>query len=248
MRAEAPGPESFFAEILKSVKDAASARAYLREHEMEEPQIIGLLRLALPVAFLEAVAAVEPWSDRPRVIGGVCLNPKTPRPLAQRLLPILYWRDLADVAASTRLEGGVRTRAEAILRDRLPDLRRGEKIALGRIATPLVLRLLLQDPDPMILEAALQNPRLTESELVALVRTKDAPRPLLEAVSAKGRWQASYAVKLALVLQPRTPAPVSLAQLTSLVVHDLQQIAENPDLPPLVQAAAGRVAAEPRRR
>ncbi len=210
--------------------------------------MIGLLRLAVPVALLEAVAATSPWSDRPRVLGGVCLNPRAPRTLAQRLLPALYWRDLADVAASPRIEGGVRVRGEALLKERLPDLRLGEKIALGRIATPPVLRMLLLEADPKILEATLRNPRLTESDLVGLVRTKEAPRPLLEAVAAASRWQASYAVRLALVLQPRTPAAVSLAQLTSLVEHDLRRVAENPTLPPLIQAAAGRVAAEARQR
>lgn len=210
--------------------------------------MIGLLRLAVPVALLEAVATTSPWSDRPRVLGGVCLNPRAPRTLSQRLLPALYWRDLADVAASPRIEGGVRVRGEALLKERLPDLRLGEKIALGRIATPPVLRMLLLEADPKILEATLQNPRLTESDLVGLVRTKEAPRPLLEAVAVASRWQASYAVRLALVLQPRTPAAVSLAQLTSLVEHDLRQVAENPTLPPLIQAAAGRVAAEARQR
>jgi len=243
-----PRIPDLFAALLASAKDAASARAFLREQPLDEPQMIGLLRLAVPVTLLEALASTAPWSERPRVLGGVCLNPRTPRALAQRLLPALYWRDLADVAASHRIEGGVKVRAEALLKERLPDLRLGEKIALGRIATPAVLRLLLLESDAKILEAALQNPRLTESDLVALVRTKDAPRPLLEAVAAASRWQASYAVRLALVLQPRTPAAVSLAQLTSLVEHDLRQIAENPTLPPLVQAAAGRVAAEPRQR
>jgi hypothetical protein len=106
---------------------------------------------------------------------------------------------------------------------------------------------LLRDPDPRILEPCLQNPRLTERDLAGLVQAPDAPRSLLEAVAADTRWQASYAVRLALVLQPRCPPAIALAQLTSLVAHDLRQVAENPSLPPLIQAAAARVAADTRR-
>ena len=59
---------------------------------------------------LEAVASVSPWSERPRLLALVVLNPKAPRPLAQRLVSSLYWHDLAEVAA-TRAGAGGRARA-----------------------------------------------------------------------------------------------------------------------------------------
>lgn len=248
MHDDAETSEALLAELVRAASDAAGARAFLGGRALAETEMIALLRLAVPVAFLEALAATSPWSERPRVLGAVCLNPKTPRALAQRLLPSLYWRDLADAATSPRLEGGVRTRAEALLKERLPDLRLGEKIALARLATPGVMRALLLEPEPRILEAALQNPRLTETDLVGLVQSGAASHPLLEAVAASPRWRASYAVRLALVLQPRTPAALALAQLTSLLDHDLRKIAAHPGLRPVVRAAAGRVAAEGRRR
>lgn len=248
MKDDAEATEALFGELLRGARDAPGARAFLREREIDESRMLALLRLAVPVPLLEALASTKPWSERPRVLGGVCLNRRTPRSLAQRLLPALYWRDLADVAVNPRVEGGVRVRAEALLKERLPDLRLGEKITLGRLATPPVLRALLLEPDPRILETALQNPRLTETDLAGMVRAPDAPRPLMEAVAATPRWKASYALRLALVLQPRCPPALALAQLTSLVDHDLRQLADNRSLPPLIQAAAARVAAGPRRR
>jgi hypothetical protein len=237
-----------FGEVLRAVRGLASARDFLRERgEIGEVEMIGLLRLAVPVALLEALAQLAPWSERPRVLGAVCLNGRAPRALCLRLLPALYWRDLADVATSPRVEGGVRARAEALLKERLPDLRLGERITLGRFATPAVLRALLADSDARVLGSALQNPRLAESDLAGLLQRPDAPRPLAEAVAASARWQSSYAVRLALVLQPRTPVAIALAQLSSLQGHDLRQIAANPSLAPLVQAAAARVAAGPGR-
>ena len=248
MRGDAETSEALLAALHQTGQEAAGARAFLRDTALDDSQMIALLRLAVPVAFLEVLAATPPWSERPRVLGGVCLNPKSPRALAQRLLPGLYWRDLADLATSPRVEGGVRARAEALLKERLAELRLGEKITLARLATPAVLRLVLLEPDPKILDAALQNPRLTESDLGGLVQSGTAPRALLEAVAASPRWKASYAVRLALVLQPRTPAGIALGQLTSLLDLDLRRIATHPGLSPLIRAAAGRVAAEGRRR
>ena len=248
MRGDTDSSEQLLAELLSVGQHAAGARAFVTERGLSEADMLALLRLAVPVAFLEALASTSPWSERPRVLGGICLNPKAPRALAQRLLPGLYWRDLAVAVASPRVDGGVRARAEALLKERLPELRLGEKITLARLATAGVLRPLLQEPDPRILEAALQNPRLSESALSGMVQSGEASRPLLEAVAAAPRWRASYAVRLALVLQPRTPMGIALAQLTSLEGHDLRQIAAHPGLRPIVQAAAGRVAAEGRRR
>jgi hypothetical protein len=244
-RPEPPaGADALLALVLRLSSNASALREWLGGGDFEESELIGVLRRAVPVAFLELVARTPPWSERPRVLGGVVLNPKTPRPLAQRLLPNLYWHDLAEAAASPRLEGGIRTRAEGLLKDQFDDLRTGEKIALGRLATPPLLRLLLLEADPKVLAAALDNPRLRESDLSALLQGGDGTRPLAEAVAASNRWMKSYAVRVALVLQPKTPLALALSQLTSLVPRDLRRIAATEALTPLLQAAAARVAKE----
>jgi hypothetical protein len=245
---EAGGIEALRAALGRACGDALGASEFLASAGLDEPKLIALLRFPVPRPFVEALAATPPWSERPRVLGLLCLNPATPRTLAQRLLPALYWRDLAEVARSPRVEGGVRARAEAFLNERLPDLRLGDKIALGPLATGPVLRLLLLERDRKIIEAALFNPRLTESELCALVQSGEAHPLFLECVAGAPRWRGSYATRLALVLQPRTPRAIALGQLSSLVDRDLRRIANHPGLPPLIRAAAGRVAAEGRRR
>jgi hypothetical protein len=65
---------------------------------------------------------------------------------------------------------------------------------------------------------------------------------LLEQVARSPRWSERYAVRLGLVLQPRTPLALALAQVSSLVRRDLLRVAETPGLRPILQAAALRVA------
>ena len=48
-------------------------------------------------------------------------------------------------------------------------------------------------------------------------------------------------MKLAIVLQPRTPLPLVLERITSLVPRDLRRLALDPLLRPLIQAAAREV-------
>jgi hypothetical protein len=239
-----PDLDALFAELLRAGEDDARLRAALAGNSLDEPSMITLLRRAVPIRFLDLVAATRPYSDEARVLAAVVLNPRAPRHLGLRLVPSLFWRDLAEVAVCPRVPGSVRVRAEAVLLERLPELRVGEKVTLGKIATPAVLAGLLAEPDAKVARACLQNPRLREDDLLTAVRRDAAPRALLEAASESWRWRESYAVRLALVLQPRTPLGVALAQISSLLPADLRRVADSPELAPLVQIAADRLAGQ----
>ena len=207
--------------------------------------LAALLRRAVPVAFLEEVASVRPWSERPRVLARVVLNPRAPRSLSLRLITALYWRDLADVAATLRVPAAVRSRAESLLTDGLRDMRLGDRITLARLATPALLPALLAATEPSVTESALLNPRLREDDIVTALRREDVTLALVEAAVGSPRWASSYAVRLALVLQPRTPLPLALQQVSSLVPRDLRRVAEEARLRPLLRAAALAVLERP---
>jgi hypothetical protein len=232
--------DALFAEVLATGENPARARTLLARCT-DETLLSAVLQRAVPVAFLEAVAGVSPWSERPRLLARIVLNPRAPRALAQRLVGALYWRDLAEVAATPRLAAAVRARAESQLRDGLPDMRLGDRVTLARLATPPLVPLLLADSEPQVTEAALVNPRLREDDLVTALRREDVRAALVEAVAASQRWKASYAVQLALVLQPLTPLPLALPRISSLVPRDLRRVAEDAALRPLVRAAAREV-------
>jgi hypothetical protein len=232
--------DALFAEALRAGERRALAREVLAG-PLEEPVLVAVLRRAVPSAFLEELAATRPWSERGRVLAAVVMSPRAPRPLCLRLVGALSWRELADVAATMRLPAAVRFRAESLLRDSLGDMRLGDRIALARVATASVLSSLLVDGDLRIVEAALLNPRLREEDLVRAVRRDDVPRALVEGAAGSPRWRDSYAVRLALVLQPRTPLALALLQISSLVPRDLQRVAAETALRPLVRAAASGV-------
>lgn len=232
--------DALFAEALGAGERRAAAREVLAR-PIEEQVLVSVLRRAVPAAFLEELAAARPWSERPRVLAAAVMSPRAPRTLCLRLVGALSWRELADVAATMRLAAAVRARAESLLRDALGEMRLGDRITLARLATPSVLVLLLGDADPRVAEAALVNPRLREEDLVRALRRVDVSRPLVEGAAASPRWRAAYAVRLALVLQPRTPLPLALLQISSLVPGDLRRVAGEAGLRPLLRAAAAGV-------
>jgi hypothetical protein len=234
--------DALFAEALAAGESRPRAREVLAR-ALDEQVLASALRRAVPAAFLEEVAARRPWSERPRVLARVVLSPRAPHALALRLVSGLYWRDLAEVAATARVPAAVRARAESLLRDGLGDMRLGDRVTLARLATPALLGALLADSERQVAESILLNPRLREEDLVAALRREDVRVVLIEATVSSSRWTTNYAVRLALVLQPRTPLPFALQQISSLVPRDLRRVAEEAALRPLVRAAALEVLA-----
>jgi hypothetical protein len=234
--------ETLYAELLEAGEGSAALRELLRRRPPDESLLLAVLRRAVPVKLLEGLAAWPPWSETPRVLGAVAQNPRSPGALVLRLLPSLFWRDLAEVARAARLVAAVRLRAESLLVERLPELRLGDRITLARLATPPVLRALLLDAEARVARAALLNPRLREGDLVELLQKDTAPLPLIREAADSRRWNDCYGVRLTLALQARTPLGVALAQLTSLLPRDLVRVSETPGLLPLVQLSALRVA------
>jgi hypothetical protein len=234
--------DALFAEFLKAGQSLPAIRETLDRAAPDETVLVALLRRAVPVTLLEHLAAASPWAGQPLVLGAIVRNPRVPRALGLKLLPSLYWHDLAEVAANPWTQGALRIRAEMLLNERLGEMRLGDKIALGRVATPPVLGALLQEKDPKVLEAAVQNPRLRQEDLLRHIRSETASLALFEVVAGSPRWRDQYGVRLAFVLQPRTPLPLALAQVSALVRSDLLRVAEDPGLRPLLQAAALRVA------
>jgi hypothetical protein len=232
-----------FADLLRAGTGPAAMKEVLERCGEDHVLLVALLRRAVPLPFLEIVASTPPWSDDHRLLAAVVLSPRATRPLGLRLVGSLQWRDLADVAASPRVAVGVKIRAEAMLKEQLLELRLGEKITLAKMATPPVLMLLLADPDVKVVEAGLINARLREEDLLILVRAEMPSRPLLEGIVASSRWADRYAIRLAIALQPRAPVALALGQLSALTTKDLARVAEAPDLTPIVQLAAARVAA-----
>lgn len=239
-----PDVDGFFADLLRAGDNTPRIREVLEARAPDEALLVAVLRRTVPIRFLEHVGTVPPWSDHPLVLGGVVRNPRCPRVLGLKLLPYLFWRDLAEVAARPWIQGAVRSRAEGLLKEMVPELRLGERVTLGRIATPPVLPLLLADTDKRVVAASLENPRLREGDLVVQMRANETSVLLLETVGGSSRWAERYAVRLGLVLQPRTPLSLALAQISSLVKGDLVRVAETSGLRPLLQLVAQRLADE----
>jgi hypothetical protein len=242
--AAAGGDDALYSELLRVGESIPRIREVLGRMAPDHTMLRSVLRRPVPVRLLEYVAATPPWADDPRIQAALALNPRTPRVLGQRLVAGLHWYDQAAAAASMRLDASLRHRAEVELQQRLPELRLGDRIALARMATRPLLALLVRETDPRVVGGCLTNPRLHEADLVRAVQDARASLGLIEAAAASSRWTSSYALRLALVLQPRTPLTLALQRLPALLEKDRARVAQAPGLAPALTGLALRVAAK----
>src|SRR6266852_9157695 len=114
-------------------------------------------------------------------------HPRTPRHVSIPMLRHLFSFDLMQVALTPAVPADIKMAAEESLLNRLERLPQGERLSLANRASGRVAAELLLDPEPRVIDAALENSRLTESAIIkALMR--DAPTALVAAVCQDSKW------------------------------------------------------------
>jgi hypothetical protein len=171
----------------------------------------------------------------------LALHPATPRPDALRFLEDLLWRDLAAVAREVRAPAPVRQAANRRLLEVLRRLSRGEKAALARLTDRDLFQPLLEENEPMILEALLQNARLTADDLVRWLTVGRATAAALEKLAGTVRWSHRPAVREALIRHRLTPRAAALALLLSATRSEWLRMAKDETVHPLLSACARRL-------
>jgi hypothetical protein len=114
----------------------------------------------------------------------------------------------------------------------------GERKALARGGRRELLVALLGDPDAQVIRALLENPRLTEKDVVSVAARRPLRADVSRAIFAS-RWLARYHVKRALVMNPWTPIELAVRLLPSLVASDRRRVAADANLAKAVREAAG---------
>jgi hypothetical protein len=117
----------------------------------------------------------------------------------------------------------------------------GHRKWLARDTRRDTLDRLLRDPEAEVMPNLLQNPRITEDDVVRLAARRPIDPEILRLVFMHPRWIRRYPVKRTLVLNPHTPTELSLRLLRMLHRGDLRLVASMGPLPDVVRQAAARM-------
>jgi len=155
-------------------------------------------------------------------------NRQTPLAHAVKLVHYLYWPDLVRLSVDVKVSALVRRAIDTILVAKADKLTLGERITVAKRCSHALIKALLFDPDPRVFEALLVNQRVREDDLL-LVAGSDRASPLqLQLLAGDSKWAYRYAIRKALVMNPRTPRSAAASLLRSLTPRDLRMIHANP--------------------
>ena len=200
--------------------------ALLNNPALDETKLCLLLeRKDLPGEILEEVGRRKHLLKNYRLKRALAFHPRAPRLISLRLLGDLYLMDLVQIALSPGVLAELKRSAEEQLLARLPQLPLGQKITLARRGPARVAGTLLADGHAKVIPVALDNPNVTEAQVLKVLSREKLPTALIPAISQHRKWSVSYNVRLALVRHPSSPLATILAYLPEITVSDLRELA-----------------------
>lgn len=109
-----------------------------------------------------------------------------------------------------------------------------EKIKLAMFGNQIARSLLIRDTNRQIPMFVLQNPRLTENEILDFAKNTNLDDAINRAIAGNSKWMKSYSIKLAIVSNPKTPIDVSLRWLKFMQDRDMRRLAKSKGIPQVV--------------
>ena len=214
-----------------------------------------------PVAWVEALAAIVTRThvvddadalETLETVTHAVADPALPYATRQRLYEAAVERNLPAIARlflSASPQGQLPHQLKRQLGPERPlrptdrPLTLGERKALARTHRRDKLTLLVRDPHPDVVTILLDNPHVTEADIVKMAAARPAVPESLGKIAAHTRWSVRHAVKRALVLNPSTPLADAIRIATTLRSQDLNELAADASLAEPLRRHAAEVLA-----
>jgi hypothetical protein len=114
----------------------------------------------------------------------------------------------------------------------------GERRSLARAPSRRAFDKLLSDPHPLVIRQLLENPRLTEDDVVRIAARRPLRPEAVTAIARSGRWLKRPRVRLAILLNPGSPPSVAMPLLAACTRGELIEILHGVDTSKVLRATA----------
>ncbi len=114
----------------------------------------------------------------------------------------------------------------------------GERKSLARSPNRRAFDKLLADPHPLVIAQLLENPRLTEDDVVRMTARRPARLEVLEAIARQGRWLSRPRVRLTILFNPGSPSAIAMPLLAVCTRNELAEVLHHSESSPVLRSAA----------
>jgi hypothetical protein len=127
------------------------------------------------------------------------------------------------------------------IRAQIQDMTLPQKIKLGMFGDGVARSILITDTSDLVVRAVLSNPQLRDTEIQAFASNRNIDQQVLRRISVNKAWVKLYPVKLALVLNPKSPTDISVKLIKFLNRTDVKVVARYKQVPGIVAIAARKL-------
>jgi hypothetical protein len=117
----------------------------------------------------------------------------------------------------------------------------GQRVKLAFNGNKDARTILLRDANKIIPRFVLQNPRITEEEVLILAKDRNADDEILRQIAESREWTRVYPVRAALVENARTPLPQALTLLQTLGEREIARLAKSKHVSNAIAVQARRL-------
>lgn len=101
--------------------------------------------------------------------------------------------------------------------------------------------ILIRDPNKIVAQAVIQNPKITEQEVEGAAKMRTVPEDVLRQIAINRKWARNYVIFHNLALNPRTPVGNAMNILPRLQLRDLISMTKNRNVPDAIRKHAQRL-------
>jgi len=156
--------------------------------------------------------------------------------------------DRIAVPGDLLIEGATLPRRNPSLYNEIAAMNVAQRLKLALRGNRDARTLLARDNNKVIRRFVLNNPMITEEEIISIARDRNSTEDVLRFISERGEWMKSYGVRRALATNPKTPLVIAQRQLATLLIQDLARIAKSKDIPQAVVIQARKMVIAARER
>ena len=161
----------------------------------------------------------------------LCKNPRTPPRVTFSLLKFLRLFDLGDLTKDQTVPITLRQKIELILKEKIPALPAGVKIALVKRSNSSIVMAIMAQGDKTTINACLDCAVLTETHLCEIINKHSSRPALIHAIAGHPKWSLRYAVRYGLIRNFQTPMTHVTRFIPCMKTKDLRELYASESLP-----------------
>jgi hypothetical protein len=173
---------------------------------------------------------------RPEILALLIESLETPDEVRQEVgktlnLPVKVRKEIERVKPSPEV------RSQTIYQ-KIQKLNFSEKRLLALRGGRDIRSILIKDPDKEISLTVLENPKITETEVELIAKSRSSPDEAIRKIIKKREWMKNYPIILAVISNPKTPPGVGIPLLGGLKTKDLASLEKNKNISEAIRSSA----------